>query len=233
MKSIAFFTIGILVLLVTTVTVVSAQTTTNLQLHKEMGSINVNDSVKIKRDGFKAKFEMLGFDSLGIYYWNTSTQYSTNDKSMSAQVQILRGIQFSKHSKFQALLGHQSATGATSQWYLGVHHPFKVGRVKFLPFLAYVYNKDQRSANFRFTSGVSTMLAKKKILIFGFVNAYTRDKAPVEGVESKEIGFQANPQVWFRFNRQVAVGGEVSIDYLASRYQKFISIPTVGARWTF
>jgi hypothetical protein len=96
-----------------------------------------------------------------------------------------------------------------------------------------VYNKDQRSANFRLTSGVSTVLAKKKILIFGFVNGYTRDKVSVEGVESREIGFQANPQVWFRFNRQLAVGGEVSVDYLASRYQKFISIPTAAARWTF
>jgi hypothetical protein len=232
MKSSKFSTTGIVLAMVMVCTAASAQFT-NLQLHKEMGSINVNETTKIKRDGFKAKFEMLGFDSLGIYYWNTSTQFSTNDKNMSAQVQILRGIQFSKRSKFQALLGHQSATGTTSQWYVGIHHPYKVGRVKFLPFLAYVYNKDQRSANFRFTSGVSTVLAKKKILIFGFVNAYTRDKVSVEGIESKEIGFQANPQVWFRFNRQVAVGTECSVDYLESRYQKFIAIPTAAARWTF
>ena len=213
-------------------TAASAQFT-NLQLHKEMGSINVNETTKIKRDGFKAKFEMLGADSLGIFYWNTSTQFSTNDKNLSAQIQILRGIKFSKHSMFQALLGHQSATGVTSQWYVGIHHPLKFGRVKFLPFLAYVYNKDQRSANFRFTSGVSTVLAKKKLLLFGFVNAYTKDKISLEGVESKEIGFQANPQAWFRFNRQIAVGGEVSVDYLKSRYQQFIAIPTAGARWTF
>lgn len=205
----------------------------NLQVHKEMGSIHVNETTKIKRDGFKAKFEMLGFDSLGIYYWNTSAQFSTNDKNLSAQVQILRGIKLSKHTMFQVLLGHQSATGATSQWYAGIHHPLKAGRVKFLPFIAYVYNKDQRSANFRFTSGVSTVLAKKKVQIFGFVNAYTRDKVSLEGVESKEVGFQANPQAWFRFSRQIAVGGEVSFDYLESRYQKFIAIPTAGARWTF
>ncbi len=225
-------TTSILVALLLICTAASAQFT-NLQLHKEMGSINVNETTKIKRDGFKAKFEMLGIDSLGIFYWNTSTQFSTNDKSVSAQIQILRGIRFSKHTKLQALLGHQSATGTTSQWYAGIHHPFKVGRVKFLPFLAYVYNKDQRSANFRFTSGVSTVLAKKKILVFGFVNAYTRDKVSPEGVESKEIGFQANPQAWFRFSRQVAVGGEVSVDYLKSRYQSFIAIPTAAARWTF
>jgi hypothetical protein len=205
----------------------------NLQVHKEMGSINVNETTKVKRDGFKAKFEMLGFDSLGIFYWNTSTQYSTNDKNVSAQIQILRGIQFSKRSKFQALLGHQSATGTTSQWYAGIHHPLKLGRVKFLPFFAYVYNKDQRSADFRFTSGVSTLLAKKKIIIFGFVNAYTRDKIVPDAPASKEIGFQANPQVWFRFNKQLAAGGEVGIDYLGSRYQKCIVIPTAGCRWSF
>jgi hypothetical protein len=213
-------------------TVASAQFS-NLQLHKEMGTINVNETTKIKRDGFKAKFEMLGFDSLGIFYWNTSTQFSTNDKNLSAQVQILRGIGFSKRTKLQALIGHQSATGTSSQWFAGIHHPFKVGRVKFLPFLAYVYNKDQRSANFRFTSGVSTVLANKKIQIFGFVNAYTKDKISPEGVESKEVGFQANPQAWFRFSRQVAVGGECTMDYLPSRYQKLIAIPTAAARWSF
>jgi hypothetical protein len=232
MKSTKFSTALIVIAMVLVFTAASAQFT-NLQLHKEMGSINVNETTKIKRDGFKAKFEMLGFDSLGIYYWNTSTQISTGDKNLSAQLQILRGIGFSKRTKLQALLGYQSATGTTSQWYAGLHHPFKVGRVKFLPFIAYVYNKDQRSANFRFTSGVSTLLAKKKILLFGFVNAYTRDKVSPEGVESKEIGFQANPQAWFRFKKQLAVGGEVSVDYLASRYQKFIAIPTAGARWTF
>lgn len=232
MKTITISTIRIVIAMLLTGKMACAQIS-NLQVHKEMGSINVNETTKIKRDGFKAKFEMLGFDSLGIYYWNTSTQYSTNDKSLSAQLQILRGFSFSKRSKFQALIGHQSATGATSQYYVGVHHPLKLGRVKFLPFIAYVYNKDQRSADFRFTSGVSTLLAKKKILIFGFVNAYTRDKLSPDAAPSKEIGLQANPQVWFRFNRQLAVGGELSVDYLASRYQKFITIPTAGFRWNF
>jgi hypothetical protein len=232
MKSITLLTARILFVMMVACTAACAQFT-NLQLHKEMSSINVNETTKIKRDGFRAKFEMLGFDSLGIYYWNTVTQYSTSDKHTSAQVQILRGIKFSKNFKLQALFGHQSATGTTSQWYAGVHYPVKVGRVKFLPFFAYVYNKDQRSANFRLTSGISTLLLKKKVQIFGFVNAYTRDKISAEGAESKEIGFQANPQVWFRFNKQVAVGGEFGVDYLASRYQKIISIPTAAARWTF
>ena len=232
MKSTKYSTVGIVLAMFMICSVASAQFT-NLQLHKEMGSINVNDSTKIKRDGFKLKFEMLGVDSVGIYYLTTSTQYSTGDKNVSAQLQLLHGIRISKHSKFQAMLGLQSAIGTTSQWYVGVHHPFKVGRVKFLPFIAYVYNKDQPSANFRLTSAVSTLFAKKKILIFGFVNAYTRDKVSSEGVESKEIGLQANPQAWFRFNKHIAVGGEVSMDYLESRYQKFIAIPTVGARWAF
>lgn len=206
---------------------------TNLQSHKEIGYIDVNDSTRIKRDGLRAKFEMLGFDSLGIYYWNTVTQYSTDDKSLAAQLQIIRGIRFSKASRWQLILGHQSATGSSSQYYAGVHHPFKLGRVKFLPFIAYVYNKDQRSANFRFTSGVSTTLAKNKVLIFGFVNAYTKDKLAPEGGSEKEIGFQANPQFWFRASRRIAIGGEIGVDYLRSRYQKVIAIPTLGARWTF
>jgi hypothetical protein len=232
MKSTTFSTIRIVIAILLTGKMAFGQFA-NLQLHKELGSIHVNEQTKIKRDGFKAKFEMLGFDSLGIYYWNTSTQYSTQDKSVSAQIQILRGIKFSKHSKFQALIGHQSAIGATSQYYAGIHHPFKLGRVKFLPFVAYVYNKDQRSADFRFTSGVSTALAKKKVIIFGFVSAYTRDKITPDAPPSKEIGFQANPQAWFRLSRQIAIGGELGLDYLGSRYQKLITIPTAGGRWTF
>jgi hypothetical protein len=176
---------------------------------------------------------MLGFDSLGTYYWNTQTLYSTDDKSVQAQLQILRAIKFTKGSKLQALLGHQSAIGATSQYYAGLHYPFNIGRVRFLPFVAYVYNKDQESADFRLTSGVSTLLAKKKIQIFGFVNLCTRDKITPEGADGKEISFQANPQLWFRFNKQFAVGGEVNVDYLKSRYQKLISIPTLALRWSF
>jgi len=232
MKTITFSTVRIVIAILITGQMAFAQFS-NLQLHKEMGSINVNEQTKIKRDGFKAKFEMLGFDSLGIYYWNTSTQYTTSDKNVSAQLQILRGIKLSKRSMFQALLGHQSATGTSSQYYVGIHHPLKFGRVKFLPFLAYVYNKDQQSADFRFTSGVSTLLAKKKIIVFGFVNAYTKDKIVPDAAPSKEIGFQANPQVWFRFNKQIAAGGEFGIDYLGSRYQKLITIPTAGFRWSF
>jgi hypothetical protein len=231
MKSTTTRTLLVLAIVLTS-KIVSAQFT-NFQLHKEMGSINVNETTKVKRDGFKVKFEMLGFDSLGIFYWNTSTQYSTNDKSVSAQLQILHGFKISKRSKFQLLVGHQSAIGATSQYYAGVHHPFIVGRVKFLPYVAYVYNKDQRSPDFRFTSGVSTLLFKKKILVFGFVNAYTKGKINADDSTEKEIGFQANPQAWFRFNKQIGIGGEVSLDYLPSRYQKFIAIPTAGFRWTF
>jgi hypothetical protein len=232
MKSITSLRTGLLFATIILSKVALAQFT-NLQLHKEMGSINVNETTKVKRNGFKAKFERLGTDSLGIYYWNTVTQYSTTDKSVSAQLQILRGVRFSKHTKLQALFGHQSATGTTSQYYVGLHYPVTVGRVRFLPFFAYVYNKEQRSADFRFTSGISTVLAKKKILIFGFVNAYTRDKISAEGKASKQIGFQANPQLWFRFNKQLAVGGELGLDYLPARFQKFITIPTAAARWTF
>jgi hypothetical protein len=232
MKATTYSTLRIVIAILLTGKMAFGQFT-NLQLHKEMGSINVNEKTKIKRDGFKVKFEKLGFDSLGIYYWNTSTQYSTNDKSVSAQLQIFRGFRISKHSRFQAVLGHQSAIGATSQYFLGIHHPMKFGRVKFLPFFAYVYNKDQRSADFRFTSGVSALLAKNKIIIFGFVNAYTKDKFTPDAPPSKEIGLQANPQVWFRFNKQIAVGGELGLDYLGSRYQKFITIPTAGFRWNF
>ena len=206
---------------------------TNLQVHKEMGSIQVNENVKVKRDGFRAKFERLGYDSLGIYYLNTSTQYSTSDQTVSAQLQLLHGVKFSKRTKLQGLLGHQSAMGTTSQWYVGIHYPVLVGRVKFLPYIAYVYNKAQRSADFRLTSGVSTFLAKRKIIIFGFVNAYTKDKISLEGPAKKEIGFQANPQIWFRVSKQMAFGGEVGLDYLPSRYQKFIAIPTAGVRWSF
>lgn len=232
MKAITISTMRIVIAILLTGNVAFGQFT-NLQVHKEMGSINVNETTKIKRDGFKAKFEMLGFDSLGIYYWNTSTQYTTGDKSVGAQLQILHGFRISKGSKVQALLGHQSAIGTTSQYYAGIHHPFKLGRVKFLPFIAYVYNKDQRSADFRFTSGVSTVLAKRKILIFGFVGAYSKDKIVPDAPASKEIGFQANPQVWFQLSRQLAFGGEVSVDYLASRYQEFIAIPTAAIRCSF
>jgi hypothetical protein len=224
--------IVILVIAILMTKVATAQMT-NVQLHREMGTINVNETMKIKREGFRVKFEMLGFDSLGIYYWNTQTLYSTDDKSVQASLQILRGFSFSKNSKLQALFGHQSAIGATSQYYAGLHYPFNLGRVRFLPFFAYVYNKEQQSADFRLTSGISTVLAKKKIQIFGFVNLYTRDKVTPESVDRKEIGFQANPQVWFRFNKQLALGGEVSLDYVGSRYQKLISIPTVAGRWSF
>lgn len=224
--------IAILVIAILVTKVATAQMT-NVQLHREMGTIKVNENMKIKREGFRVKFEMLGFDSLGTYYWNTQTLYSTDDKSVQGQIQILRGFKFSKKAKLQALLGHQSATGVTSQYYAGLHYPFNLGRVRFLPFVAYVYNKEQQSANFRLTSGISTLLAKKKIQLFGFVNLYTKDKFTPEGADGKEIGFQANPQAWFRFNKQFAFGGEVSIDYLESRYQKLIAIPTVAGRWSF
>jgi hypothetical protein len=205
----------------------------NLQIHKELGSFKINDSTKVKRDGFRAKFEMIGFDSLGTYYWNTQISYSTNDKNVGAQVQILRGIKFSRKAKVQALFGHSSAVGTTSQWYIGAHYPFTLGRVRFLPFIAYTYNKDQKSADFRFTSGITANLAKNKILVFGFVNAYTKDKRVGDGSFTKEIGFQANPQVWMRFSKKIAVGSEINVDYLKSRYQSLIIIPTAAARWVF
>jgi hypothetical protein len=224
--------IAILVAAILVTKIATAQMT-NVQLHREMGTINVNEDVKIKREGFRIKFEMLGFDSLGTYYWNTQTLYSTDDKAVHASLQILRAFKFSKRTNLQVLFGHQSAIGVASQYYAGLHYPITLGRVRFLPFLAYVYNKEQKSADFRFTSGISTLLAKKKIQIFGFVNLYSRDKITPEGADGKEIGFQANPQVWFRFNKQFALGGEVGIDYLESRYQKLIAIPTVAARWSF
>lgn len=205
----------------------------NLQIHRELGSFKINDSTRIKREGFRAKFEMIGTDSMGTYYWNTQMAYSTNDKGVGAQLQILRGIRFSKKMKLQALFGHSSAIGTTSHWHLGVHYPINVGRVRLLPFVTYVYNREQKAADFRFTSGFSTNLAKNKILIFGFVNAYTKDRPVGDGSFTKEVGFQANPQVWLRFSKKIAVGSEVGVDYLKSRYQPWIVIPTAAARWVF
>ncbi len=232
MKTVNYFSACMIVLMLSVASTTNAQIG-NLQIHKELGSFKINDSTKIKRDGFRAKFEMLGVDSLGTYYWNTQISYSTNDKSVGAQVQILRGLRFSKKIKLQALIGHSSAVGTTSQWYAGVHYPLQVGRVRMLPFFAYVFNKDQKSADFRFTSGVTTNLAKNKLLIFGFVNAYTKDRGVGDGSFTKEIGFQANPQLWLRFSKKIAVGSELNVDYLKSRYQQWIFIPTAGARWVF
>jgi hypothetical protein len=210
----------------------------DLQFHKEFGSFKANESTKIKRDAFRAKFEALGFDSLGIYYVNTIVRVSTDDKNTDASIQFLRTVKVFKKFKLQPIVGFQGATGATSQYCAGVHYPIIVGRVRFLPFIAYVYNKDQKGADFRFTSGISTLLLKKKILLFGFVNAYTKDK--VKSVNetgelkyTKEIAFQANPQIWFRYNKSLAVGSEIGMDYVASRYQKFIVVPTAAFRWAF
>jgi hypothetical protein len=211
----------------------NAQQVVNLQVHKELGSFKINDSTKVKRDGIRVKFEMLGFDSLGTFYWNTSAQYTTGDKSVQAQLQILRGIRFSKKIKVQALLGHQSAVGTASQYYLGIHYPLTFGRLRVLPFVAYVYNKDQKSADIRFTSGFSANLAKNKLLVFGFVNAYTKDRAVGDGSFEKEIGIQANPQIWLRFSKKIAVGSEIGVDYLKSRYQSVIIVPTAAARLVF
>jgi len=233
MRTVTFLKFFAAITLLAIAQAASAQQIVNMQLHKEMGSFKVNDSTKVKRDGFRVKFEMLGFDSLGTYYWNAQAQYSTGDKSLNGQLLILRGIRFSKRTKLQALIGHQSAVGTTSQYYLGVHYPLVFGKVRMLPLLAYVYNRDQKSADVRFTTGVSANLAKNKILVFGFFSANTKDHAVGDGSFKKEIAIQANPQVWLRFSKKVAVGSEIGVDYLKSRYQDLIIIPTAAARWVF
>ncbi|MGF1635606.1 MAG: DUF5020 family protein [Cyclobacteriaceae bacterium] len=222
-------------LLMTTCVLANAQTISNMQIHYDMGSYKVNDR-EITRNQMRGKFQMLGFDSLGSYYWGADLIYSPEeDKATSGQLTIFRGFKFSKKTHLQLVAGHTGIVGLNNFYYAGIHHPLKFGKVIILPMLLYSYNKSAKGPDVLFTTAFNTRILNDKVTIFGFFNAFTTDKVLPDGtINGKRTVMQLSPNIMYNLTKQIAIGTEIEAAY--HRYSpedKVIVLPGAMMRWTF
>nr|AIA10486.1 unknown Function [uncultured bacterium] len=207
----------------------------DVQLHYAMGSYKRGDKT-IRRDYFKTRFEMLNRDSIGTYYWSIDLDYNAPNKSISlSQTQIFHSIRIAKYKPIQPAVGHGGISGRSSYFFVGIHTPFSIGRVKFLPLLLYAYNKDAKKPDARLTIAYATRLLKNRISIFGFANTWTNDKvSTVDGsVSGKIVGWQLRPQVWFNMTRKLAIGTELDFSKNLYTLNKPVFLGSIGTKWGF
>jgi len=207
---------------------------TGMQFHYETGTFKAGDQ-KVKRNSVSVQFETLNFDSLGTYYVNANFKYSMDDKATFAQLKMFRSFKIKPLNPVQLAVGHAGIVGINSFYYAGVHMPFRIGKVTFLPLLLYSYNKNAQSPDARFTSGYSTRLFKNKVSVFGFVDVWTMDRYTTErALNGKRIGAQMTPQIWYNINNHIAMGTKLDISINRYSIDESIDVlPTAGVRWIF
>lgn len=223
-----------LVCLLATLSLTAQAQFKDVQLHYEMGSFKAGD-VRIKRDFFKAKLQVLHRDSLGLTYLNTELDYNSPSKGLSfSQFTLLRSFKLPFFKYVQPTVGHAAALGRDNQYFAGVLVPARFGKVVVLPLLFYAYNKSAKSADARFMVGVNAKLFNNRVHIFGFASTWTSDKVVGTEVSGKKISWQFTPQIWYHLNKSIAIG--TKLDYSKNLYTVDGSndfLPTAGVRWAY
>jgi hypothetical protein len=221
----------------------------NLQLHYDFGK---------DRKYLTATLEMFKPDTLGSTFWfvdfdfNSNFEFNDEFRSISAAygeisrefyipgIKKVKGLeQLAFHIEYNDGFGagrdtanNMTAFTFNSVFLAGFSYPVRIGKTIFSTMLLCRLPRGMNNPDFQFTTTWFQPLWKNRILLTGFIDVWSQDKA--DNREEKEIVFQSEPQIWFMITPKIALGGEFEIDknfpYGPRQWELF---PTLGFRWEF
>lgn len=209
----------------------------NLQLHfdprhslygDEVGSKNYLTGTfeMFKPDAWGSTFMFVDFDfngdkrNIGLVYTEIARAFKINDFPLMP------------HLEYNGGLG--TGFSIPSSYLAGMQYPFQLGDFFMSTYLAYKLNAfPKNSHDVQWTLTWNSAFANSNISLGGFLDIWTENKNRITGEGGKRLVVLSEPQIWYNFTPNFAIGSEIELSYNFARFEKFTSIPTIATKWNF
>jgi len=211
----------------------------NLQTHYDFDRGHITTTLEMfKPDAYGNTFFFVDMDyntkisnGTSLAYWEIARVFKTEKMPVGIHAEFNSGI---------LTLGDETAS-----FYLPIERAFLAGidysinaadfSKGFTIKALYKYIQGKHDATFQFTAVYYWHFLNRKLTFIGFADFWKEDMTlpDSEGnfVDS-QYRFLAEPQLWYNFNNNISVGGEVEISNNFGD-NGFKVRPTLGAKWTF
>ena len=212
----------------------------NLQLHFDPRHAFYGDDVAAK-NYLTATFEMFKPDAWGSTFVFVDFDFNGDKRNIGlVYAEIARAFKI----KDFALMPHLEYNGGLgtgfsipSSYLAGAQYPFKLGNFFMGTYLAYKLNAfTELSHDVQWTLTWNSAFPNSKVSLGGFLDLWTENKNRATGEGGKKLILLSEPQVWYNFTPNFAIGSEIELSYNfvnAFAESKFYAVPTLATKWNF
>jgi hypothetical protein len=220
----------------------------NLQLHFDSRSSLYGDEVSssnyltgtfemFKPDQWGSTFMFVDIDlnydktNIGLVYGEIAREFKIGDFPLMPHLEYNGGLGLVKGTGF--------GFSIPSSYLAGVGYPFQLGNFFMSTYVAYKLNAFEDVSNdAQWTVTWNATLGGGKFSLGGFMDLWTEDKSFTggSGANGKNVVFLSEPQFWYNFTPNFALGTEVELSYnFVNKFteSKFYTIPTLATKWNF
>lgn len=210
----------------------------NVQLHYDMGK---------DRKYLTSTVEMFKPDQWGSTFFFIDMDYGVGDVDgvSMGYFEIARGLKFWKspfelHVEYNGGFGQDGSSSyqINDAWLFGGNYTWNTKDFSKIFTLQAMYKniRGKNDMSFQLTGVWTVQMLKNKVTFSGFADFWREDNnyflnAPL-GTETNFV-FLSEPQLWYNFNKNFSVGGEVEVASNFALHKGLKACPTVGAKWSF
>ncbi len=215
----------------------------NLQLHFDPRHSLYGDNVS-SANYLTATYEMFRPDKWGSTFMFVDLDFNLDKTGIGlAYAEIARDFKVGNcplmpHIEYNGGLGLVNGTGfgfsIPSSYLAGASYSFQLGKFFMGTYLTYKLNAfEKASHDVQWTVTWNANFLNDKLSLGGFLDLWTENKDQSGLTDAgKKVIFLSEPQIWYNFTPNIAVGSEVELSYNFIG-NKFYAIPTLAAKWNF
>ena len=209
----------------------------NLQLHFDPRNALYGNDVAAK-NYLTATFEMFKPDAWGSTFMFVDFDFNGDKRNIGlVYAEIARAFKI----KDFALMPHLEYNGGLgtgfsipSSYLAGAEYPFQLGNFFMGTYVAYKLNAFTKlSHDVQWTLTWNSAFPNSKVSLGGFLDLWSENKDRVNGEGGKKLIMLSEPQLWYNFTSNFALGTEVELSYNFAGADKFYAIPTLATKWNF
>lgn len=219
----------------------------NLQLHFDPRHSLYGDNINAPINYLTATFEMFKPDAWGSTFMFVDFDFNFDKRNPGlAYAEIARAFKIGDfplmpHLEYNGGLGLVRGTGYSfsipSSYLAGMQYPFQLGNFFMGTYLAYKLNAfETNSHDVQWTLTWNSAFPNSKVSLAGFLDLWTENKNRATGEGGKKLILLSEPQVWYNFTPNFAIGSEIELSYNfvnAFAESKFYAVPTLATKWNF
>ena len=212
----------------------------NLQLHFDPRNALYGDDVPTASQNYlTATFEMFKPDQWGSTFMFVDFDLNNSKKNIGlVYAEIAREFKIGDfplmpHLEFNGGLGN--GFSIPSSYLAGFGYPFQLGNFFMSTYVAYKLNAFQEVSNdAQWTVTWNATVADGKLSLAGFLDLWSENKDHTGAESGKKLIMLSEPQLWYNFTPNFALGTEVELSYnFVVGPNHFYAIPTLATKWNF
>ncbi|MDD2314825.1 MAG: DUF5020 family protein [Proteiniphilum sp.] len=212
----------------------------NLQLHFDPRHTFYGSDVPTASQNYlTATFEMFKPDQWGSTFMFVDFDLNNSKKNIGlVYAEIAREFKIGDfplmpHLEFNGGLGN--GFSIPSSYMAGFGYPFQLGNFFMSTYVAYKLNAFQEVSNdAQWTVTWNATVADGKLSLAGFLDLWSENKDHTGAESGKKLIMLSEPQLWYNFTPNFALGTEVELSYnFVVGPNHFYAIPTLATKWNF